>query len=47
MVGNENLWPVGENIFQTMDFNFNPVQFTKKPAPESGYLMREVAASVK
>jgi len=47
MVGNENLWPVRENIFQTVNFNINSIQFAKKPAPESGYLMREVTTPVK
>jgi hypothetical protein len=37
MVGNENLWPVRENIFQAVNFNIDTVQFAKKSAPEPGY----------
>ena len=47
MVGNENLWPIRENIFQADNFNFNAVIFAKKPTPESGYLVREITTPIK
>ena len=47
MVGNENLWSIGNNIFLPANLNFNSVQLAKKSAPESGYVVGAVAAFIK
>jgi hypothetical protein len=46
VIGNKNLWPIDENVFLPVNFNFHPIQFTKQSAPETGYLVGTVAAFV-